>query len=123
MMLTRTLPILVATLLSIPALAHGQAIDWNELPEPKHLEKVLDTDTFLRRGAGSRYVQIGAFKNRTDAVREAERISEAGLRTSLARQGSWHLVLMPETERNRAEVLAGWARRSGYSDAYIRRIR
>lgn len=111
-----------------PLVSQAQSIDWNQLPEPKHLERVLDTRTFLNRSSEAqavtgRFVQVGAFKRRDTAFQQAERIRSAGLVANLARQGSWYLVMMPETERNRAEVLAGWAKRSGYKDAFIRRFR
>lgn len=104
----------------------AQGMDWNSLPEPHHLREVLDVNTFLGGAAapsGQRYVQVGAFRLRENAASVAERVNATGLDAQLGRQGSWFLVLMPETDRNTAEVLAGWARRSGFPDAYIREIR
>lgn len=94
----------------------------DELPEPTHLAKVLDTDTFLAEGA-QRYVQVAAYRTRADAVRQVNQITEAGLKGVLGRAGGWHLVLMPETKLNSAETLVAWARRSGYRDAFILSIR
>lgn len=109
--------------------AQAQGMDWDELPEPKHLSRVLDADTFLgNNGAGTaraaaRYVQVGAFKSREVAGSQVERIKAAGLIAVMGREGDLHLVLMPESTRNAAETLAAWARRSGYRDAYIRVIK
>lgn len=112
----------VAALGAAPAVA--QDMEWDTLPEPRHLSRVLDVKVFLGQGgAGARYVQVGAYRRQAGAEAQIERIKEAGLEARLGRQGSWHLVLMPETERNTADVLAGWARRSGYPDAFIRVIR
>lgn len=109
--------------------AQAQGMEWDKLPEPKHLSKVLDADTFLGKNAanparaGSRYVQVGAYQGRESATAQAERIKAAGLIAVLGREGALHLVLMPETARNRADTLAAWARRSGYPDAFIRMVR
>jgi len=118
----------VATLVAlggVPAVA--QDMEWDSLPEPRHLSRVLDVNVFLGQGGpvatGARYVQVGAFRRQENAEGQIERIRAVGLEARLGRQGSWYLVLMPETERNTAEVLAGWARRSGYPDAFIRVIR
>lgn len=116
----------VAALGAAPAVA--QDMEWDTLPEPRHLSRVLDVHVFLgqagqQASAGARYVQVGAFRRQESAEGQIERIRSVGLEARLGRQGSWHLVLMPETERNTAEVIAGWARRSGYPDAFIRVIR
>lgn len=107
--------------------AMAQNMEWDTLPEPRHLSRVLDVNVFLGQTgaerAGARYVQAGAFRRQDNAEGQIERIKAVGLDARLGRQGSWYLVLMPETERNTAEVLAGWARRSGYPDAFIRVIR
>lgn len=104
--------------------ALAQDMEWDRLPEPKHLAKVLDP-TFLRGGAGSAplYVQVGAFQDRQRAAAQAERIKAAGLVAVMGREGRLNLVLMPETANNKTTTLRGWARRSGYPDAYIRTIR
>lgn len=101
-------------------------MDWDQLPDPTHLSRVLDTDTFLGTKAalsGARYVQVGAYRSRAEAQAQMDRITATGLRAVAGQQGGLVLVLMPESERNTASTLAGWAKRSGYPDAYIREIR
>lgn len=109
-----------------PAVAQAQGMEWDKLPEPKHLSRVLDAGSFLGNNtasparAGARYAQVGAFQRRENANTHVERIKAAGLIAVHGREGALHLVLMPETARNKAETLAAWARRSGYPDAYVR---
>lgn len=105
--------------------ALAQDMEWDRLPEPKHLAKVLDPVTFLRSGASDArlYVQVGAFQDRPRAAVQVARIKAAGLTAVLGREGQAILVLMPETANNKATILHGWARRSGYPDAYIRSLR
>ncbi|WP_299593214.1 hypothetical protein [uncultured Tateyamaria sp.] len=112
----------LVAVLGCPAAALG--LDMDTLPDPTHLQKVLDVDEFLgQQGVGVRYVQVAAFRQRQSGYDQIERINEVGLKAQLGRLGSWYLVLMPETQRNSAEVLRRWARRSGYPDAFIRKIR
>lgn len=112
----------VVVLGTTPAVA--QDMEWDTLPEPRQLSRVLDVHVFLGQAStGARYVQVGAFRRQENAKGQIERIRSVGLEARLGRQGSWHLVLLPETERNTAEVLAGWARWSGYPDAFILTVR
>ncbi|WP_273794880.1 SPOR domain-containing protein [Brucella intermedia] len=112
-----------------PVCARSQGMDWDKLPEPKHLSRVLDADAFLGKNnartakAGSRYVQVGAFHRHERASTQAKQVKAAGLVAIIGREAGRYLVLMPETKRNTADTLAAWARRSGYPDAYIRVIR
>lgn len=136
---------LIFIAISGPVVAQNMAdMDWDSLPEPHHLTRVLDVDQFLGQRpsapapsapsassvaerseavASGRYVQIGAFRRSENAQRQVDRIKEAGLVGQLWRQGSWYIAVMPQTERNSAETLRNWARRSGYTDAFIRVIR
>lgn len=125
MILARSLLAASVMLSMAPICAYAQGMEWDQLPEPKHLSRVLDADAFLGGAAraGARYVQVGAFQRRESARAQVERIKAAGLIATLGREAGLHLVLMPETKRNAAGSLAAWARRSGYPDAYIRAIR
>lgn len=121
---TLSLAVMMIALASGHAL--GQGMDWDKLPEPKHLAQVLDPSFLGKTGkasAGSKYVQVGAFRHPAKAEAQFKRISSAGLRVVLGREGSFHLVLMPETTRNTAGTLMAWAKRSGYPDAYVRLIK
>lgn len=129
LMIRRSLLVAAMVLTLASPSAQAQGMEWDKLPEPKHLSKVLDADTFLGKNAanparaGSRYVQVGAYQRRESATAQAGRIKAAGLIAVHGREGALHLVLMPETARNRADTLAAWARRSGYPDAFIRVVR
>lgn len=128
-MIRHSLLIASVMLTMVPISAQSLGMEWDKLPEPKHLSRVLDSDAFLGKRdtraarAGSRYVQVVAFQSRESAITQVKRIKAAGLVAVLGREGGLHLVLMPETKRNAAETLAAWAHRSGYRDAYIRVIR
>ncbi len=129
LMIRRSLLVAAMVLTLASPSAQAQGMEWDKLPEPKHLSQVLDADTFLGKNAanparaGSRYVQVGAYQRRESATAQAGRIKAAGLIAVHGREGALHLVLMPETARNRADTLAAWARRSGYPDAFIRVVR
>jgi hypothetical protein len=102
----------------------AQGMDWSTLPEPNHLRQVLDVEAFLGRAVpAKRYVQVGAFRQHSYAVDQTDQIKGHGLRAVIGRERDLFIVMMPETESNTAEVLAGWARRSGFKGAYIREIR
>lgn len=126
-MSTMKVAALVIAFGGIPVAGGAQGLDWDQLPAPKHLQRVLDTDTFLRGGAGQRLrgraVQVGAFRRSENAEAVAARIRAVRLKAVMAREGGWFIILMPETETNSAEALAGWARRSGFSDAFVRVVR
>lgn len=105
-------------LMLCPAAAGALDMNWSDLPEPKRLRTVLDTEAFLGDRT-ARVVQVAALKTTQEANEVKAVIVRAGLHPAIRQEGRWFIVLLPETPRNRAETLRRWARREGFRDAFV----